>query len=151
MLCLDYSNLQGRRNISKLCMIARGYSFPVYGLWRWMCLMVFSTRESCFNRNIIGWNKISECHTKPMSATFCPCDHDFSQYTLPFASAIVAYQRELERVQYTEAIICRCFTKWMFLKFWQNSQDNTCAVIPFFNKVAGPQQQKRDSHAAIFL
>ena len=29
MLCLDYSNLEERRNISKLYMIAR---FPVYGL-----------------------------------------------------------------------------------------------------------------------
>ena len=77
-----------------------------------------------------------------MSATFCPCDHDFSQYTLPFASAIVAYQRELERVQYTEAIICRCFTKWMFLKFWQNSQDNTCAVIPFLIKLQAPSKKK---------
>ena len=32
MLCLDYSNLQERRNISKLYMIARGHLFPVYGL-----------------------------------------------------------------------------------------------------------------------
>ena len=32
MLCLDYSNLQDRRNISKLYMTARGHLFPVYGL-----------------------------------------------------------------------------------------------------------------------
>ena len=32
MLCPDYSNLQERRSISKLYMIARGYLFPVYGL-----------------------------------------------------------------------------------------------------------------------
>ena len=32
MLCLDYSHLQERRNISKLYMIARGHLFPVYGL-----------------------------------------------------------------------------------------------------------------------
>ena len=31
-LCLDYSSLQEKRNISKLKMIARGHSFPVYGL-----------------------------------------------------------------------------------------------------------------------
>ena len=32
MLCLDYSNLEERRNISKLYIIARGHWFPVYGL-----------------------------------------------------------------------------------------------------------------------
>ena len=32
MLCLDYSNMQGRKHISKLYMIARGHWFPVYGL-----------------------------------------------------------------------------------------------------------------------
>ena len=32
MLCLDYSNLQEKRNLSKLYMIARGHLFPVYSL-----------------------------------------------------------------------------------------------------------------------
>ena len=32
MLCLDFSNLQEMRNISKLYMIAGGHLFPVYGL-----------------------------------------------------------------------------------------------------------------------
>ena len=32
MLRLDYLNLQERRSISKLHMIARGHRFPVYGL-----------------------------------------------------------------------------------------------------------------------
>ena len=32
MLCLDYSNLQEGRNVSKLYMIARGHLFLVYGL-----------------------------------------------------------------------------------------------------------------------
>ena len=32
MLHLDYSNLQERRNISELYMIARGHWFYVYGL-----------------------------------------------------------------------------------------------------------------------
>ena len=30
--CVDYSNLQERRNLSKLYMTARGHWFPVYGL-----------------------------------------------------------------------------------------------------------------------
>ena len=32
ILCLDYSNLEERRNISKLYMIVRGHLFPVCGL-----------------------------------------------------------------------------------------------------------------------
>ena len=32
MLCVEFSNQQERRNISKLYMTARGHWFPVYGL-----------------------------------------------------------------------------------------------------------------------
>ena len=50
-VCLDYSNMQEGINISKLYMSARWHLFPTWS-WKWMCLMVFSTRYS--NRNIIG-------------------------------------------------------------------------------------------------
>ena len=53
MLCLVNSNLQERRNISKLYMVARGHQFLVCGLGN-ECALVFSTRERCSNRNIIG-------------------------------------------------------------------------------------------------
>ena len=36
----------------------------------------------------------------------------------------------------TDAAARRCFSKKMFLKISQNSQENTCARISFFNKVA---------------
>lgn len=53
MLGLDYSNLQERWNISKICMIARGQWVPVYGLGD-ECASVFSTRERCSIWNIIA-------------------------------------------------------------------------------------------------
>ena len=37
----------------------------------------------------------------------------------------------------TEAVVRRCSVKKMFLKISQNSQENTCAWVSFFNKVAG--------------
>ena len=40
--------------------------------------------------------------------------------------------------QYTEAAIWRCFTRQVFLKILQNSQDKTCARV-FLNKVGGFQ------------
>ena len=43
-MCLDYSNLQERRSISKLRMIARGHWVLVYGHGS-ECALVFSTRE----------------------------------------------------------------------------------------------------------
>ena len=66
-VCLDYSNMQEGINISKLYMSARWHLFPTWS-WKWMCLMVFSTRYS--NRNIIGLKWVSRCHTKPTWATF---------------------------------------------------------------------------------
>ena len=44
IFCLDYSNLQERRNITKLYMISRGHWSPVYGLWDEGAL-VFFTRK----------------------------------------------------------------------------------------------------------
>ena len=93
MLCLDYSNQQERRNISKLYMIARGHLFPKY-IWSWkcMCLTVFSTRERCSNRNIIGWVKIKYLGAiqNRCGQRFCLRDNAFSQYTPAFVSATAA-------------------------------------------------------------
>ena len=101
MLCLDYSNQRERRNISKLYMIARGHLFPTY-IWSWkcMCLTVFSTRERCSNRNIIGWVKIKYLGAiqNRCGQRFCLRDNAFSQYTPAFASAIVVCWRQLERL-----------------------------------------------------
>ena len=38
-----------------------------------------------------------------------------------------------------EAVVRRCSLKKMFLKISQNSQENTCARVSFFNKVTGPR------------
>ena len=35
-----------------------------------------------------------------------------------------------------EAAVRRCLTKYVFLKFSQNSQENTCAKFSFYNKAA---------------
>ena len=35
-----------------------------------------------------------------------------------------------------ESALRRCFTKYVFLKFSQNSQENTCAKFSFYNKAA---------------
>ena len=36
-----------------------------------------------------------------------------------------------------EAVVRRCSVKKVFLEISQNSQENTCARVSFFNKVAG--------------
>ena len=36
-----------------------------------------------------------------------------------------------------EAVVHRCSVKKVFLKILQNSQENECARVSFFNKVAG--------------
>ena len=33
-----------------------------------------------------------------------------------------------------ESAVRRCLTKYVFLKFSQNSQENTCAKFSFYNK-----------------
>ena len=78
VLCLDYSNMQERRNTSKY-MITRRHWFLISSLWfwKWMWLTVFSTRERERKRDVpiemsLSWNKVSGCHTKLISATFLP-------------------------------------------------------------------------------
>ena len=90
MLCIDYSNLQERRNITKLYLIARGYWFPVYGLGNECAERYFLQEEDATNKISFGWNKVSEYHTKPTNA--------FSQYTPTICSAVVACRLELERL-----------------------------------------------------
>ena len=67
MLCLDYANLQERRNISKLYMIARGHLFPVYGLGN-KC--AFLQDKDIPTEILLGRNEVSGCHTKQTWATF---------------------------------------------------------------------------------
>ena len=40
--------------------------------------------------------------------------------------------------QISEAVVCRCSSKWVFLKVSQIPQETTCVESPF-NKVAGPE------------
>ena len=39
--------------------------------------------------------------------------------------------------QITKAVICRCFSKYVFLKISEYSQENTCIIESLFNKAAG--------------
>ena len=56
--------------------------------------------------------------------------------------------------KYTEAVAQRCSVKKVFLEISQNSQENTCARVSFFKKLAGVSLQlyyKRDSSTGVFL
>ena len=35
----------------------------------------------------------------------------------------------------TEAVVRRCSVKKVFLKIWQKSQENTCAIVSFLTKL----------------
>ena len=70
-ICLDYSDLQGKRNISKsYMMIAWGHWFPVYGLGNERAKRYFLQEKDALTEILLGWKKVSGCQTKPMSATF---------------------------------------------------------------------------------
>ena len=58
MLCLDYSNLQEWRNVSKLYMIARGYWFSVYGLENKFALIFFILQEKDIFQPKYHWVEI---------------------------------------------------------------------------------------------
>ena len=54
----------------------------------------------------------------------------------------------------TEAATRAVLWKKVFLEISQNSQENTCARVSFFNKVAGlclQLNKKRDSGTGVFL
>ena len=44
---------------------------------------------------------------------------------------------------FSEAVTQRCYVKKMFLEILQNSLENTCASLFFFNKAAGSDLQLR--------
>ena len=44
----------------------------------------------------------------------------------------------------------RCSVKKMFLEILQNSQENTCARVSFFNKVAGRNFMEKETLAQVF-
>ena len=87
MLCLDYSNLQERINISKLYMLARGHLFPVYGLGNECAYYKRKMFQPKYN-----WVEIKYLGAiqNPRLQLFCLCDNALSRYTPAFASAIVA-------------------------------------------------------------
>ena len=105
VLCLDYSNMQERRNTSKY-MITRRHWFLISSLWfwKWMWLTVFSTRERERKREMFQ----SKCHwveIKYLGAIqnwfqqlFCRRENPFSQFTSGFVLEIAACKRELERL-----------------------------------------------------
>ena len=64
ILYLDYSNLQERRNVSKLYMIAKVHLFSVCGLGN-ECGERYFLQEKDIPAGIsLGWNKLSGCRTK---------------------------------------------------------------------------------------
>ena len=90
MLCLNCSDLQERRKISKLYMIAKGHWFPVYGLgneyvWRhFLQEKDVPTEISSVEIKYLGTNQSRR------RQLFCRLDNAFSQYSPAFASVIVA-------------------------------------------------------------
>ena len=46
------------------------------------------------------------------------------------------YDEVNQRNQYTEAVVCKCSSKYVFLRISEISQENTCVGV-FFNKAAG--------------
>ena len=96
MLCLDYWNLQEKRNINKLYNCYRAFISCLCGL------SIFYKRDVSTDISL-GWNKISGCYIKP--ATFWQCDNAFSQHMSAFAPAIATCRRELERLLKTKKIM----------------------------------------------
>ena len=59
-----------------------------------------------------------------------------------------------ELIKRAEVTTAAVLLKKVFWKMWQNSQENTCARVSFFNKVAGLKPAtllKRDSGTGVFL
>ena len=103
-MCLDYSNLQERRNISKLYKINRGHWFPVYGLRNECAQRYFLQNIDVPTEISSGWNKVSAIQNRRRHL-FCRRDNAFSRYTLAFA----ACRRELGRLS---PLICYKSMDW---------------------------------------
>ena len=78
MLFLDYSNLQERRNISKLYIIGIGHLFPAYRLGNECAWRYFLQEKDVPIEISSGWNTVSGCHYKTdVGNFFCLRDNVF--------------------------------------------------------------------------
>ena len=57
--------------------------------------------------------------------------------TNKLSQMILNSQSFAKKFRYAEAVVQRCSVKMVFLEISQNSQENTCARVSFFKKVAG--------------
>ena len=66
-----------KKKYSKLHMTTRALIFYQW-YWKWICFGIFSKRERDVpNEILMGWNKVSRCHIKTTTATFCRRNNAF--------------------------------------------------------------------------
>ena len=67
--------------------------------------------------------------------------HNFTQQSQNLGSAqvqaLLMFFLWLVTIKTSRSSHWRCSVKKVLLKFWQNSQENTCGAVSFLNKVAG--------------
>ena len=77
----------------------------------------------------------------------------FVQKKDTFKNFAILTQKNLCQSRSLQADVCRCFSKQLFLKTEQYSQENTCVGISLFGKVAGLQScnfVKKETLAQMF-
>ena len=54
-----------------------------------------------------------------------------------FVETEETHSKSITTISWSETVVQRCSVKKVFLKFFENSQQNTCGRVFFLNKVAG--------------
>ena len=92
-----------------------------------------------FNKRCTLMSHLNKIHPQRSKYTFLNLTNTFLFGNPSFIDKIntLILDATIEYILLTEAVVQRCSVKKVFLEVSQNSQENICARVSFFNKVTG--------------
>ena len=73
-----------------------------------------------------GWCNCQKCEKIPTGLE-CVCCHEVSEVKAFHLKDKARRSWNTAAQEFIEVVVCRCFSEYVFLKVFENSQENTCA------------------------
>ena len=101
------------------------------------------------------WCNCQKCKKMPTGLE-CVCCHEIPEVKAFHLKGKARLSWNTAALEFTEVVVCRCFSKYVFLKISPYSLENTCAGVAFFKKIFFWSHfflplSKRDPGTGVFL
>ena len=112
--------------------------------------------ESHHNRlSSLKWCNCQKCKKMPTGLE-CVCCRKIPKVKAFHLKGKAILSWNTAALEFTEVVVCRCFSKYVFLKISPYSLENTCAGVAFFKKIFFWSHfflplSKRDPGTGVFL